>query len=295
MELAKESLVIKRQVLEEFTDKGLYPYSRYYLRNIKSSFHQYWRNHFSTIGIIGMNDALFNLFGFDITEARGIEFSVKTLDFMRERLADFQEQTDSLFNLEATPAEGTSYRLADLDRQAYPDIKIYSQHHNGNGSSNGSSASTPAPYYTNSSQLPVGFTDDVFQALKLQDPLQSRYTGGTVLHCFVGEKLPSKAATIALVKTIAENFRLPYFTLTPTFSICGATSEIKNRPWGRSCNLIVRRGLDCWPCQRTDRWDTCRDHKCMNISPDTVLEAIESHLNGNLPQKTTVQHSRGQA
>ncbi len=256
MELAKESLVIKRQVLEEFTDKGLYPYSRYYLRNIKSSFHQYWRNHFSTIGIIGMNDALFNLFGFDITEARGIEFSVKTLDFMRERLADFQEQTDSLFNLEATPAEGTSYRLADLDRQAYPDIKIYSQHHNGNGSSNGSSASTPAPYYTNSSQLPVGFTDDVFQALKLQDPLQSRYTGGTVLHCFVGEKLPSKAATIALVKTIAENFRLPYFTLTPTFSICGQHGYIAGEHsecpdcggrcevWSRSVGYL--RPVDQW-------------------------------------------------
>ena len=262
MELAKVSLVIKRQVLEEFTDKGLYPYSRYYLRNIKSSFDQYWRNHFSTIGIIGMNDALFNLFGFDITEDRGVEFSVKTLDFMRERLADFQEQTGSLFNLEATPAEGTSYRLADLDRQAYPDIKIYSQHHNGNGSSNGSSssngngASTPAPYYTNSSQLPVGFTDDVFQALKLQDPLQSRYTGGTVLHCYVGEKLPSKAATIALVKTIAENFRLPYFTLTPTFSICGQHGYIAGEHsecpdcgdrcevWSRSVGYL--RPVDQW-------------------------------------------------
>ena len=212
MEIAEESLIIKRQVLEKFTERGLYPYSKFYLRNIKKSYGDYWKNHFSTIGIIGMNDALININGHNITEPQGIDFSVRVLDFIREKLADFQVKTDSIFNLEATPAEGTSYRLARIDKRLYPELKIYSQSLNGNGQAE--------PYYANSSQLPVGFTDDVFTALKLQDPLQTRYTGGTVLHCFLGEKMPSIEATKTLVKTIAENFHLPYFTLTPTFSIC---------------------------------------------------------------------------
>ena len=246
MELAKESLMIKREVLESFTDKGLYPYSRFYLRNIKKSFGCYWKNHFSTIGIIGMNDALLNLSGTDITRAEGVEFSLRVMEFMRDRLADFQEQTGDIFNLEATPAEGTSYRLAWLDKQAYPDLRVYSQQNNGHS----------APYYTNSTQLPVGFTDDIFTALKLQDPLQARYTGGTVLHGFLGERLPSTRATKTLVKKIAENFHLPYYTLTPTFSICethgyldgeqpecphcGARCEV----WSRSVGYL--RPVDQW-------------------------------------------------
>jgi anaerobic ribonucleoside-triphosphate reductase len=246
MELAKESLMIKRDVLESFTDKGLYPYSRFYLRNIKKSFGRYWKNHFSTIGIIGMNDALLNLSGTDITREEGVEFSLRVMDFMRDRLADFQEQTGDIFNLEATPAEGTSYRLAWLDKQAYPDLRVYSQQNNGHS----------APYYTNSTQLPVGFTDDIFSALKLQDSLQARYTGGTVLHGFLGERLPSTRATKTLVKKIAENFHLPYYTLTPTFSICethgyldgeqpecphcGARCEV----WSRSVGYL--RPVDQW-------------------------------------------------
>jgi len=250
MELAKESLIIKREVLERFTDRGLYPYSRFYLRNVRLARGQYWKNHFSTIGIIGMNDALYNLNGGDLTRPEGVEFAVRVLDFMRERLADFQTETDCIFNLEATPAEGTSYRLVRIDRKLYPDIRVYSEDHpgrmsedsavaaehgrnggngkgNGGGSgdgqgSNGNRASSGGrePYYTNSTQLPVGFSDDVFSVLKLQDPLQSRYTGGTVLHCFLGEKMPSVEATKSLVRTIAQNFHLPYYSLTPTFSIC---------------------------------------------------------------------------
>jgi ribonucleoside-triphosphate reductase len=212
MELAKDSLLIKRVILEKFTDSGLYPYSRFYLRMVKKAQKQYWKNHFSTIGIVGMNDALLNFSGHDITEPEGKAFAMKVLDFMRAKLLEFQEETGDIFNLEATPAEGTSYRLARIDKRMFPDIKIYNVEKSG--------VATTVPYYTNSSQLPVGFTDDIFKALEMQDPLQAKYTGGTVLHGFIGEKLPSVEATKALVRTIAENFKLPYFTLTPTFSIC---------------------------------------------------------------------------
>lgn len=212
MELAKESLIIKREVLEQFTKSGLYPYSKFYLRRIKESQGTYWKNHFSTIGIIGMNDALLNFSGHDIAQPEGRAFATKVLEFMRDKLADFQQETGDIFNLEATPAEGTSYRLARIDRKLYPKIKIYNLERYGKKDAK--------PYYTNSTQLPVGHTDDIFKALELQDQLQTKYTGGTVLHGFIGEKLPSIEATKTLVKTIAENFHLPYFTLTPTFSIC---------------------------------------------------------------------------
>ncbi len=212
MELAKESLIIKREILEKFTDSGLYPYSRFYLRGIKKSQGSFWKNHFSTIGIIGMNDALLNFSGHDMTQPQGRDFAIKVLDFMRKKLMEFQDETGDIFNLEATPAEGTSYRLARIDMKLFPKMKVYNLEKYGKKDAK--------PYYTNSTQLPVGFTDDIFQALELQDPLQVKYTGGTVLHGFIGEKLPSAEATKALVKTIAENFHLPYFTLTPTFSIC---------------------------------------------------------------------------
>ena len=212
MELAKESLIIKRNILEKFTDSGLYPYSRFYLRGVKKSFGEFWKNHFSTIGIIGMNDALLNFSGHDITQPEGVAFAKKVMDFMRRKLVEFQEETGDIFNLEATPAEGTSYRLARIDKKKFPRIKVFNQERY--------KGKKAKPYYTNSTALPVGFTDDIFKALKLQDQLQEKYTGGTVLHGFVGERMPSIEATKALVKTIAENFKLPYFTITPTFSIC---------------------------------------------------------------------------
>jgi anaerobic ribonucleoside-triphosphate reductase len=252
MELAKESLIIKREVLEKFTDRGLYPYSRFYLRTIKAGFGNYWKNHFSTIGIIGMNDAVYNLLGFDLTQAEGVEFAVRALDFMRTRLGDFQTETNSIFNLEATPAEGTSYRLARIDKKLFPDIKVYSE----DAYATGNGKNFRAPYYTNSTQLPVGFTDDVFDALKLQDPLQSRYTGGTVLHAFLGERMPSIQATKALVKSIAENFHLPYYSLTPTFSICEQHGYLRGEQqvcpkcgevcevWSRSVGYL--RPVDQW-------------------------------------------------
>jgi ribonucleoside-triphosphate reductase (formate) len=209
MDIAKESLVIKRGVIERFTEGGLYPYARHYLEDIRQRMGKYWANHFSTIGLNGMNEALLNFLGVDLTTERGQTFAAKVLDFMRDRLVRYQEETGDLFNLEATPAEGTSYRFALLDKSHHPDIIS-------------ATAGTPGaePYYTNSSQLPVDATDDIFEALEWQDDLQTKYTGGTVVHVFLGEKMPSIDATKALVKRIASNYRLPYFTLTPTFSIC---------------------------------------------------------------------------
>ncbi len=209
MELAKDSLIIKRKTLEKLTDKGLYPYSKFYLEGVKQAYGGYWKNHFSTIGLIGMNEALLNLHGVSIADQEGRDFAVRVLSFMRDRLADFQEETGEIFNLEATPAEGASYRLARKDVERYPDIRIYNREFYGGGT----------PYYTNSSQLPVGVTDDLFGALKLQDPLQTLYTGGTVFHAFLGES-PTGASVKQVVRKIAENFHLPYYTISPTFSIC---------------------------------------------------------------------------
>lgn len=212
MDLAKTSLKVKRNALEKFTEGGLYPYSRHYLSGIKERFGEFWKNHFNTIGLNGMNEASLNLLGVDITHPEGHKFAREILDFMREKMMDYQNETNELFNLEATPAEGTAYRFARLDKEKYPDIIVANEEAYRNVNA--------APYYTNSTQLPVGFTDDIFEALRLQDDLQTRYTGGTVLHGFVGERMPSAESTKALVRKIAENFRLPYFTITPTFSVC---------------------------------------------------------------------------
>lgn len=257
MDLAKESLEVKRQVLERFTEQGLYPYSRFYLRNIKSSSHEYWKNHFSTIGIIGMNDALLNLDGAtDISTPEGISFAERVLDTIRDNLTDLQQSTGSLFNLEATPAEGACYRLASLDKRMYPDILVFNQQRHGNNGSGNGNGQARAPYYTNSTQLPVGLTEDIFAALELQDNLQSRYTGGTVFHGFLGERLPSIDATKNLARAIAENFTLPYFTLTPTFSVCETHGYIAGENtkcpdcgdpcevWSRSVGYL--RPVDQW-------------------------------------------------
>ncbi|MBU0595925.1 ribonucleoside triphosphate reductase [Candidatus Bipolaricaulota bacterium] len=210
MDLAKEALIIKRKTLESLTENGLYPYSQFYLRRIKEAEGAYWRNHFSTIGLIGMNEALLNLFGCTIDDARGREFALEVLNWMRDRIGEYQGELHDIFNLEATPAEGTSFRLAKIDRERFPDIRFYNTEIYGG----------QTPYYTNSTQLPVGLTDDLYDALRLQDPLQTRYTGGTVFHGFLGERMPSAEATKRAVRKIAETFHLPYYTLTPTFSIC---------------------------------------------------------------------------
>jgi len=213
MEKAKESLELKRKVLERFTETGLYPYSQHYLRDVKKRFNNYWQNHFNTIGINGMNEALINFMDKDIGSHEGLVFATEVMDFMREKMVDFQEETDNMYNLEATPAEGTSYRFAKLDKERFNDSIIVANE-------NRVEKDNVDPYYTNSTHLPVGYTDDIFTALEMQDELQSRYTGGTVLHGFIGEKLPSKESTKILIKRIAENFKLPYYTITPSFSVC---------------------------------------------------------------------------
>lgn len=197
MDYASESLVIKRKVITHLLNAGLFPYTKRYLKHLN--------NHFSTIGLVGMNECLINFIGEDITSEKGLKLSGKILDFMRDKLADYQEKTGDLYNLEATPAESTSYRLARHDKTHYPDII---------------SSGTEDPFYTNSTQLPVDYTEDIFEALDMQDPLQTRYTGGTVFHGFLGESINNWEACRDLVKSVCDNYKLPYFTISPTFSIC---------------------------------------------------------------------------
>jgi len=220
VDLAKESLIIKRKVLENFTEKNLYPYSKYYLRKIKESTGTYWKNHFSTIGIVGMNEACVNFLGKEITTPEGQMFSVEVMNYLRELMTQIQEETGDIYNLEATPAEGTSYRLALLDKKFHPDMICANENKYKEG---------VAPFYTNSTQLPVNYTEDVVETLELQDNLQTKYTGGTVLHLFLGEKVDDVEIVKNLVKKIAGNYRLPYFTLTPTFSVCGSHGYLNGK------------------------------------------------------------------
>lgn len=214
MQIARESLEIKRTVLEDLTEKGLYPYAKHYLSGIKQRFGGHWNNHFSTIGIIGMNEAMFNFEPIkgSIALKQGRKFALEIMDYMKEILLDYQSKTNHLYNLEATPAEGVTRRLARIDKDKFPEIIVANNQAVEEGKA--------SPYYTNSSQLPVNFTDDIFEALDLQDEIQRKYTGGTVFHCFIGEALPSAEAVKKLAKKIAKNYHLPYFTITPTFSVC---------------------------------------------------------------------------
>jgi ribonucleoside-triphosphate reductase len=207
MLVARTSLETKRKVLEQFTAQDLYPYTKFYLRDVHTRCGRYWENHFSTIGLIGMNEACINLLGRDIGTDEGRAFAARVLDHMRDRLVACQQETGHLYNLEATPTEGTSYRLARLDRARYPGIATASR-------------GAAEPFYSNSTQLPVNYTDDIFEALDLQDDLQSRYTGGTVHHVFLGEAVSDASAVKRFVRKVCGRYRLPYFTLTPSFSIC---------------------------------------------------------------------------
>lgn len=217
MDLAKTSLEVKRKVLERFVDAHLYPYTKFYLRKIKETFGEYWKNHFSTIGLVGMNEAALNLFGKAIGTKEGQAFAEEVLTLMRTRLLSYQTETGNLFNLEATPAEGTAYRLALKDKKLYPDIVVANEADYRKGAQ---------PFYTNSSHLPVNYTSDIMEALTIQDPLQTKYTGGTVIHLFLGERIADPSAVPSLVRKICQNFKLPYFTLTPTFSVCGSHGYI---------------------------------------------------------------------
>ena len=201
MDISARSLKLKRTIITRLLDEGLYPYTKRYLGNFDS--------HFSTIGLVGMNEACRNAKWIqkDLTDEKAQQFTKDVLNHMRERLSDYQEMYGDLYNLEATPAESTSYRLAKHDIERYPDIITASEPND-------------TPYYTNSSHLPVGYTEDIFAALDIQDELQTLYTSGTVFHAFLGEKLPDWQSAASLVRKIAENYKLPYYTLSPTYSIC---------------------------------------------------------------------------
>jgi anaerobic ribonucleoside-triphosphate reductase len=235
MDLAKESLEIKRKILEKMTDGNLYPYTRYYLENIKTAFGSYWVNHFSTIGLVGTNEALKELLGVDITTEEGNAFAEEILVKMRDRLATYQEETGNNYNLEATPAEGTSYRLAMLDQKKFENMTF----------ANGIGNAVKDPYYTNSTHVPVNFTDDIFEILELQDNLQTKYTGGTVIHFFLGERINDADVVKHLVKKVCNTYELPYFTISPTFSVCTEHGylhgEVCECPkCGKSCEVYSR-------------------------------------------------------
>lgn len=203
--LAKSSLEIKRKIVEEQTNRGLYPYSAAYLKDIKRKTGAYWTNHFNTIGIVGMNEALLNFMGKDIGTPEGQSFAIKVLNYLRELMIEFQTETGLSYNLEATPAEGTSYRLARLDKKLYADIITSGKR---------------VPYYTNSAQLPANYTDDIMECVRLQDEIQSLYTGGTVQHLYLGEKVNDINICKKLIKKIFSSSRMPYISITPTFSVC---------------------------------------------------------------------------
>jgi len=237
MEIAKESLEIKRKLLERLTDGGLYPYTKFYLRDIKARFGVFWKNHFSTIGLVGMNEACENLLGCGIIDQDGHDFAVEVMDYMRDLIVKFQEETGNNYNLEATPAEGTSYRLAKLDKKNLVDIKC---------ANDDEYYSVGAePYYSNSTQLPVNCTDDIFELLDHQDDLQTKYTGGTVVHIFAGERIHDINTMKNLVRKICDNYHLPYFTFSPTFSVCPThgyvAGEHSNCPdCGSECEIYSR-------------------------------------------------------
>ena len=269
MDISARSLHIKRTVITKLLDEGLYPYTKRYLGTFD--------NHFSTIGLIGMNEACLNAKWIrkDLTDAEAQQFTKDVLNHMRERLSDYQEMYGDLYNLEATPAESTTYRLAKHDVAQFPDI-ITASEKNG------------TPYYTNSSHLPVGYTEDVFEALDIQDELQTLYTSGTVFHTFLGEKLPDWKSAASLVRKIAENYKLPYYTMSPTYSICknhgyltgeqykcphcGAETEVYSRITG------YYRPVKNWNDGKTQEFKERRVYDITNshMRPRTMTAAAET-------------------
>ena len=280
MNIAKESLEIKRKILEKFTDANLYPYTKFYLRKIKEIYGKYWANHFSTIGLIGMNEVVLNLLGENIGSEQGKAFSVETLDFMREKLVQFQKETGNLYNLEATPAEGLAHRFAPKDKKLFPDIIIANEEEYKKGAS---------AFYTNSSHLPVNYTDDIFEMLDIQDSLQTKYTGGTVVHLFLGERITDPSAVPVLVRKNCENFKLPYFTLTPTFSVCGSHGYISGENFscptcGNECEIYSRvvgylRPVSQWNASKQSEYHIRTMYKpelqnSLSLKSDSVLSPI---------------------
>ena len=281
MDLAAKSLKVKRDVVTKLLNEGLYPYTKRYLGT--------FNNHFSTIGLVGMNEACLNAkwLNKDLTNEEAQEFTKKTLNYMREKLSDYQEQYGDLYNLEATPAESTSYRLAKKDKALYPDIITASN--------------DETPYYTNSSHLPVGYTSDLFKALDIQDELQTLYTSGTVFHCFLGERIPDWKACASLVKTIANNYKLPYYTMSPTYSVCRnhgyIVGEVKKCPTcGETTEIYSRitgyyRPIANWNDGKTKEYDMRKEYvidekACANKNAEKEENQVEE-------AKTTGKKTKG--
>lgn len=272
MDLAKDSLEIKRKHLERLTDANLYPYTKYYLRNVKEGKGRYWVNHFSTIGLIGMNEAMQNLLGKSIADKEGKEFSEEVLTFMRNTLSNYQQETGNNYNLEATPGEGTTYRLALLDRAKFNNAIF----------ANGIGKDVKTPYYTNSTHVPVNYTDDMFELLDLQDELQTKYTGGTVIHLFLGERAPDAKALRSAVKSICKNYRLPYFTFSPSFSICKNHGYLNGEQavcekCGEECEIYSRivgylRSISQWNDGKRAEFDMRKHYK---IEKDKLKQSAE--------------------
>ncbi|MCF7843317.1 ribonucleoside triphosphate reductase [Candidatus Gracilibacteria bacterium] len=274
MDIAQESLEIKRKLIERLTEANLYPYTKFYLRNIKKGFGEYWKNHFSTIGLIGMNEASLNIIGEDIGSEDGRAFAGEVLDHMRHRLISYQQETGNLYNLEATPAEGVTYRFASRDKKMYPGIIV----------ANESECKTGAqPFYTNSSHLPVNYTEDIVETLDIQDGLQTKYTGGTVIHLFLGERVSDYKSVPNLVKKICENYKLPYFTITPTFSVCSTHGYISGEHFtcqtcASKCEVYSRvvgylRPVSQWNDAKKAEYDI-REMYIPEVNPVCVKEEV---------------------
>jgi len=274
MYLAKESLEKKRKVLEQFSDKDLYPYTKFYLRDIKQRHGVYWKNHFSTIGLVGMNEACLNLFDENIGEEKGKNFALRVMDFMRKEIAVFQKETGNNYNLEATPAEGTSYRLAKMDKEKLVSIKC--------ANDKDYYEKGAKPFYTNSSQLPINFTDDIFEVLDHQDELQAKYTGGTVVHIYAGERLHDIQTMKNLVKKVCSNYKLPYFTFSPTFSTCSNHGYVAGEHFtcpkcGEECEVFSRvvgyiRPVRQWNEGKKAEFATRVNFKIQDVHEDKVCQ-----------------------
>ena len=292
MDISARSLKTKRQVITQLLDAGLYPYTKRYLGT--------FNNHFSTIGLVGMNEAGLNAkwLQADLTHKETQDFAVKVLNHMRERLSDYQEKYGDLYNLEATPAESTSYRLAKHDKEKYPDIITANM--------------SGTPYYTNSSHLPVGYTDDIFSALDVQDQLQTLYTSGTVFHAFLGERLTDWKSAATLVRKIAENYKLPYYTMSPTYSVCKYDGYIAGEVWkcpkcGADTEVYSRitgyyRPVKNWNAGKSQEFKDRRTYKVEGLASRSVEDVregtkapvtVEQTVADKAPVKEEVERSEG--
>ncbi|MBR4063404.1 MAG: ribonucleoside triphosphate reductase [Clostridia bacterium] len=276
MDIAARSLKIKRDVITKLLNEGLYPYTKRYLGT--------FNNHFSTIGLVGMNEACLNASWIkkDLTDKKAQKFTQDVLNHMRERLSDYQEMYGDLYNLEATPAESTSYRLAKHDKKRYPDIITASQ--------------GETPYYTNSSHLPVSYTDDVFTALDIQDELQTLYTSGTVFHTFLGEKLPDWKAAAALIRKIAENYKLPYYTLSPTYSVCSEHGYIAGEHFscpkcGKVTEVYSRITGYYRPVQNWNDGKSQEYKERVEYDPEQSMLHFEDRGHGNVKKECECAHA----